>query len=46
MAQSQLEPTAVHHDGGGTALVFSVTPTKILAFAKGTFSHTRHRFGI
>jgi nitroimidazol reductase NimA-like FMN-containing flavoprotein (pyridoxamine 5'-phosphate oxidase superfamily) len=25
-------------------LVFSVTPTKILAFAKGTFSHTRHQF--
>ncbi len=26
------------------ALVFSVTPTKILAFAKGNFSHTRHQF--
>jgi len=26
------------------ALVFSVTPTKILAFGKGNFSHTRHRF--
>jgi nitroimidazol reductase NimA-like FMN-containing flavoprotein (pyridoxamine 5'-phosphate oxidase superfamily) len=25
-------------------LVFSVTPTKILAFAKGHFSHTRHQF--
>lgn len=24
--------------------VFSVTPTKVLAFAKGTFSHTTHRF--
>jgi nitroimidazol reductase NimA-like FMN-containing flavoprotein (pyridoxamine 5'-phosphate oxidase superfamily) len=24
--------------------VFSVTPTKILAFAKGAFSHTRHTF--
>ncbi len=33
-----------HHESGGTALVFSVTPTKILAFAKGTFSHTRHQF--
>jgi len=32
-----------HHEGGD-ALVFSVTPTKILAFAKGRFSHTRHRF--
>ena len=33
-----------HHESGGTALVFSVTPTKILAFAKGNFSQTRHRF--
>jgi nitroimidazol reductase NimA-like FMN-containing flavoprotein (pyridoxamine 5'-phosphate oxidase superfamily) len=33
-----------HHEGSDTAPVFSVTPTKILAFAKGTFSHTRHRF--
>ena len=33
-----------HHKGGGAALVFSVTPTKILAFAKGTFSQTRYRF--
>ncbi len=30
--------------GPGTALVFAVTPTKILAFAKGTFSQTSHRF--
>ncbi len=35
---------AFHHEGGGEALVFSVTPTKVLAFAKGNFSHTRHRF--
>ena len=35
---------AFHHQHGGAALVFSVTPTKILAFGKGTFSHTRHRF--
>jgi hypothetical protein len=33
-----------HHKSGGMALVFSVTPTRILAFAKGTFSHTRHQF--
>jgi nitroimidazol reductase NimA-like FMN-containing flavoprotein (pyridoxamine 5'-phosphate oxidase superfamily) len=32
------------HHGRGTALVFSVTPTKILAFRKGTFSQTCHRF--
>ena len=39
------------HDGGfrheasaDPILVFSVKPTKILAFAKGTFGQTRHRF--
>jgi general stress protein 26 len=34
---------AFHHDAG-VASVFSVTPTKVLAFGKGSFSHTRHRF--
>ena len=34
----------LHHKQGGTALVFEVKPIKVLAFAKGTFSHTRHRF--
>lgn len=29
---------------GGTALVFVVRPTKILAFAKGAFAQTRYRF--
>ncbi|MBO0790650.1 MAG: pyridoxamine 5'-phosphate oxidase family protein [Ktedonobacteraceae bacterium] len=33
-----------YHQDGGMALVFSVTPGKILAFAKGAFSHTRHQF--
>jgi hypothetical protein len=28
----------------GTALVFAVRPAKVLAFGKGSFSHTRHRF--
>lgn len=32
-----------HHEAGGPALVFAVEPTKVLAFGKGTFSHTRHR---
>ncbi len=32
------------HHGSGEALVFSVRPTKVLAFRKGNFSHTRHRF--
>lgn len=29
---------------GGTAFVFGVEPTKVLAFGKGTFTHTRHVF--
>jgi general stress protein 26 len=28
----------------GAALVYAVAPTKVLAFGKGTYSHTRHRF--
>jgi hypothetical protein len=32
------------HEGGGEAQVFAVVPQKILSFAKGTFSHTRHKF--
>jgi nitroimidazol reductase NimA-like FMN-containing flavoprotein (pyridoxamine 5'-phosphate oxidase superfamily) len=31
------------HDAGA-ALVFRVAPTKVLAFGKGTFTHTRHEF--
>jgi nitroimidazol reductase NimA-like FMN-containing flavoprotein (pyridoxamine 5'-phosphate oxidase superfamily) len=33
---------AFRNDIGGPALVFAVEPTKVLAFGKGTFSHTRH----
>jgi general stress protein 26 len=33
-----------HEGSNEPVLVFSVTPTKALAFAKGTFSHTRHQF--
>lgn len=33
-----------YHEGGEMALVFAVKPTKILAFGKGIFSHTRHQF--
>ena len=29
---------------GGEALVFEVLPTKVLAFAKGSFAQTRYRF--
>ncbi|HMJ38086.1 MAG TPA: pyridoxamine 5'-phosphate oxidase family protein [Verrucomicrobiae bacterium] len=32
------------NDEGGADLVFSVRPVKVLAFRKGNFSHTRHRF--
>jgi nitroimidazol reductase NimA-like FMN-containing flavoprotein (pyridoxamine 5'-phosphate oxidase superfamily) len=40
----QVRNGSFRHEDGGVALVFSVTPTKILAFGKGNFSHTRHRF--
>ena len=33
---------AFRNDVGGTALVFAVDPAKVLAFGKGTFTHTRH----
>ena len=32
------------HDDHGSALVFAVAPSKVLAFGKGTFTHTAHRF--
>jgi general stress protein 26 len=32
------------HPEGGQALVFEVRPAKVLAFAKGRFAQTRHRF--
>ncbi|HEY3060861.1 MAG TPA: pyridoxamine 5'-phosphate oxidase family protein [Chloroflexota bacterium] len=35
---------AFWHADGGTALVFGVAPRKVLAFGKGPFSHTSHRF--
>jgi general stress protein 26 len=35
---------AFHHPDGGAALVFRVEPAKVLAFGKGTFTHTRHVF--
>jgi general stress protein 26 len=31
-------------DGDQAVMVFAVTPAKVLAFGKGSFSHTRHRF--
>jgi nitroimidazol reductase NimA-like FMN-containing flavoprotein (pyridoxamine 5'-phosphate oxidase superfamily) len=41
----EVHGNAFRHEGGTSAvLVFSVTPTKVLAFAKGTFGQTRHQF--
>jgi ABC-type transport system substrate-binding protein len=33
-----------HPEGGEPVLVFAVAPAKVLAFGKGDFSHTSHRF--
>jgi len=33
-----------HDDSEEPVLVFAVTPAKVLAFTKGDFSHTSHRF--
>ena len=41
--QFEARDGSLHHEAG-PALVFSVAPTKVLAFGKGTFTHTRHRF--
>jgi general stress protein 26 len=42
--QFQVRDGAFWHPGGGTALVFEVRPSKVLAFAKGRFGQTRHSF--
>ena len=42
--QFEVRDGRFYHREGGRPLVFSVKPTKILAFGKGTFSHTRHQF--
>jgi general stress protein 26 len=43
--QYQVRDGAFQHDDGGEALVFRVTPRKILAFGKGTFTQTSYLFG-
>jgi nitroimidazol reductase NimA-like FMN-containing flavoprotein (pyridoxamine 5'-phosphate oxidase superfamily) len=35
-----------HEENADAVLVFSVQPAKVLAFAKGTFGQTRHRFSV
>ncbi len=42
--QYEVRSGSFHHQDGETVLVFSVTPTKIFAFAKGSFSQTRYQF--
>ena len=41
--QFEVRDGAFHHEAGA-AEVYAVAPTKVLAFGKGRFSHTRHRF--
>jgi general stress protein 26 len=36
----QVKDGRFHHPHGGDALVYSVTPAKVLAFGKGSFTHT------
>ena len=40
----QVADGGFRHEGGGPVLVFAVAPDKVLAFGKGRFSHTRHRW--
>jgi len=42
--QFQVRDGRFEHPSGGQALVFEVRPAKVLAFAKGHFGQTRHRF--
>jgi nitroimidazol reductase NimA-like FMN-containing flavoprotein (pyridoxamine 5'-phosphate oxidase superfamily) len=36
--------TFLHADQEGVANVYAVRPSRVLAFGKGTFSHTSHKF--
>jgi hypothetical protein len=40
--QFEVADEGFRHEAGGLALVFAVEPAKVLAFGKGTFTHTRH----
>jgi general stress protein 26 len=42
--QYEARDGAFHHSVGGEALVFRVTPRKVLAFGKGAFTQTSYRF--
>jgi general stress protein 26 len=41
--QFEVADGAFHHSDGGEALVFAVTPAKVLAFGKGTFSQSTYK---
>ncbi len=41
----EVHDRAFRHEGStGAVLVFSITPAKVFAFAKGTFGQTQHQF--
>jgi general stress protein 26 len=42
--QYQVKDGRFQHPHGGDALVYSVVPTRVLAFGKGHFTHTSYRF--
>jgi general stress protein 26 len=42
--QYQVGDGRFHDPDGGDPLVFGVSPTKVMAFGKGTFTHTTYRF--
>jgi len=42
--QYQVRDGRFHHPYGGHAQVYAVAPAKVLAFGKGRFTHTSHRF--
>jgi general stress protein 26 len=42
--QYQVHDGHFGHEAGDGGPVFSVAPTKVLAFGKGAFSHTTHKF--
>jgi uncharacterized protein YjlB len=42
--QFEVHDGCLHHSHGEEVLVFSVRPSKVLVFGKGTFSQTRHQF--
>jgi nitroimidazol reductase NimA-like FMN-containing flavoprotein (pyridoxamine 5'-phosphate oxidase superfamily) len=42
--QYQVRDGRFYDPDGGDPLVFAVSPSKVMAFGKGTFTHTTHRF--